>query len=179
MNKIQLFNLGGDVTGEVEINEKLIKAEPHQQAIFDVVLSERASRRQGTHSTLTKGEVRGGGRKPYQQKHTGRARQGSRRNPHYVGGGIVFGPKPTRNYNLKVNKKVVQLAFCSAFSHQLINKNVFGLIDDANPEKPSTKAMSLFVKKVAGTKKALIVLGAVNDVLSLSSQNLENVTLKT
>lgn len=178
MNKIQLFDLGGNEVGEIAINDKLIKNEFHQQAVFDVVIAERASRRQGTHSTLKKGEVSGGGRKPRKQKHTGRARQGSTRNPHFVGGGIAFGPKPTRNYNLKVNKKVVQLAFYSAFTYQINNKNVFGLIDGLQPDKPSTKAMSSFVKKVTKNKKTLIILGETNEILCKSSRNIPNVILK-
>lgn len=179
MSRIQVFDLSGSLIDEVEVSSRLIVNEPHVQAIFDSVISERASQRQGTHSTLKKGEVSGGGRKPYKQKHTGRARQGSIRNPHYVGGGVAFGPKPNRNYNLKVNKKVSQLAFCSAFSYQLFKNVVKGLADDANPTSYSTKAFNNFVKKVSGKDhKVLVVLSADNEFLTKSARNLKNVILK-
>lgn len=179
MSKIKIFDLSGSESGEFEISEKLLIQDPHNQAIFDVVIAERASRRQGTHSTLTKGEVRGGGKKPYQQKHTGRARQGSTRNPHYVGGGVAFGPKPNRNYEIKVNKKVNKLAFRSAFSKQLFKNVISGLTDDINPDKPSTKSFKLLIEKITnGSKKVLVVLGKPNEVLQKSSKNLQNVILK-
>lgn len=179
MSKIKIFDLSGSESGEFEISEKLLIQDPHNQAIFDVVIAERASRRQGTHSTLTKGEVRGGGKKPYQQKHTGRARQGSTRNPHYVGGGVAFGPKPNRNYEIKVNKKVNKLAFRSAFSKQLFKNVISGLIDDINLDKPSTKSFKLLIEKITnGSKKVLVVLGKPNEILQKSSKNLQNVILK-
>lgn len=180
MNKIQVFDINGSITSEIEVSEKLLISNPHKQAIFDSIISERASRRQGTHSTLKKGEVSGGGKKPYKQKHTGRARQGSIRNPHYVGGGIAFGPKPNRNYLLKVNKKVSKLAFCSALTQQLSKKVVMGLADDVKPDAYSSKALNNLVNKITGTKnnKVLIILGQENEILIKSANNLKNVTLK-
>lgn len=181
MSKIQLFDLNGDQHGETAVAANLIEATPHGQAMFDAILAERAALRQGTHSTLTKGEVRGGGRKPYRQKHTGRARQGSRRNPHFVGGGIAFGPKPTRNYTLKVNKKVAKLAFRSALSHKLSQQAVLGLVEDAHPKRYSTKALVYFLKQLkrAKNEKTLIVLSEPNVFFSKSSENMPTVQVKT
>ncbi|WP_033160175.1 50S ribosomal protein L4 [Mycoplasmoides alvi] len=180
MSKIKVFDIDGSISSEVEIDKKLLVDKIHEQAIFDSIISERASRRQGTHSTLQKGEVSGGGKKPYKQKHTGRARQGSIRNPHYVGGGIAFGPKPNRNYALKVNKKISQLAFCSAFTHQVNKMVVMGLNDDIKPDSYSSKALNKLVEKIIGNKKSkvLIVIGKDNEILSRSANNLKNITLK-
>lgn len=179
MNSIQIFDISGTQIGEFKIDSKLIVEKPHVQSIFDSIIAERASKRQGTHSTLKKGEVSGGGKKPYKQKHTGRARQGSIRNPHYVGGGVAFGPKPNRNYIIKVNKKVSQLAFCSALSIQLFKNVIKGLDDNINPDKYSSKALNNLIKKINGKNiKTLIVLSKSNDVLIKSARNLVNVTLK-
>ena len=116
MAKLNIIDLSNKAVGEIEIKKEIAEAKVAKQALFDEIIAEQAGKRQGTHSTLTKAEVRGGGKKPVPQKHTGNARQGSIRNPHYVGGGVVFGPKPNRNYTHKVNKKVAQLAFISALS---------------------------------------------------------------
>ena len=116
MEKVKLLNLKGETVKQVELNENLLVDKIAKQAMFDAVIAENAGNRQGTHSTLTKGEVRGGGKKPFAQKHTGNARQGSIRNPQWVGGGVVFGPKPGRNYTKKVNAKVSKLAFKSAIT---------------------------------------------------------------
>ena len=179
MNKIKVYDLKGNQVNEIEINKELLVDKIANQAIFDSIIAERASQRQGTHSTLTKGEVSGGGRKPYKQKHTGRARQGSIRNPHYVGGGIAFGPKPNRNYEIKVNKKVSDLAFKSALTTKVKSDLVLGLIDDANLEKPSTKAITDFLKKIAcENKKVLIITTNKNENLCKSSNNIPKVTLK-
>ncbi len=180
MNKVPVFDLAGNKTDEFSVSQKLIAAKQCDQAIFDSVIAERASRRQGTHSTLKKGEVSGGGKKPYQQKHTGRARQGSIRNPHYVGGGVAFGPKPGRNYLLKVNKKVSALAFRSALT-QMLNANAVKCLTDAiDVSTHSTKAFARAVDAIAGAKgaKVLVVLSKPNAVLAKSAANLRNVTLK-
>ena len=107
MEKVKLLNLKGETVKQVELNENLLVDKIAKQAMFDAVIAENAGNRQGTHSTLTKGEVRGGGKKPFAQKRTGNARQGSIRNPQWVGGGVVFGPKPGRNYTKKVNAKII------------------------------------------------------------------------
>ena len=109
MPQVALYNQQGAQVGEIVLNETIFGIEPHKQAMFDAVIMQRASMRQGTHKTKTRTEVRGGGRKPWKQKGTGRARQGSIRAPQWRGGGIVFGPVP-RSYAYKLNKKVRRLA---------------------------------------------------------------------
>ena len=136
MAKLNVVDLSNKSVGEVEIRKEIAEAKVAKQPLFDEIIAELAGKRQGTHSTLTKAEVRGGGKKPVPQKHTGNARQGSIRNPHYVGGGVVFGPKPNRNYTHKVNKKVSQLAFRSALAVRA--KDII-VLDNAAVEKAKTK----------------------------------------
>ena len=118
MPQVALYNQQGAQVGEIVLNETIFGIEPHKQAMFDAVIMQRASMRQGTHKTKTRTEVRGGGRKPWKQKGTGRARQGSIRATQWRGGGTVFGPTP-RSYEVKVNRKVRQLGLKSALSYKL------------------------------------------------------------
>ncbi|MDR3330249.1 MAG: 50S ribosomal protein L4 [Mycoplasmataceae bacterium] len=180
MSKIKKIDLTGKSIGEVESHKNFVVEKPHSQAMFEAVIAENAGRRQGTHSTLTKGEVRGGGKKPYAQKHTGNARQGSIRNPHYVGGGVVFGPKPTRNYKVGVNKKVSKLAFASAVSVKLKNEAIFILEDSASSKKPSTKAISTMLKTLKLlNKKILFVFNSEKaEALIKSAQNINRTVVK-
>ena len=120
MPKIALLNQSGQSVGEFELNDSVFGVEPNQQAIYDVVKAQRAAMRQGTHKTKTRTEVRGGGRKPWRQKGTGRARSGSTRSPIWVGGGTVFGPTP-RDYSLKVNRKVRRNALRSVLSQKVLD----------------------------------------------------------
>ncbi|MBQ0045525.1 MAG: 50S ribosomal protein L4 [Mycoplasma sp.] len=143
MAKLNIIDLSNKSVGEIEISKDIAEAKVAKQALFDEIIAEQAGKRQGTHSTLTKAEVRGGGKKPVPQKHTGNARQGSIRNPHYVGGGVVFGPKPNRNYTHKVNKKVAQLALISALSQR--TKDIF-VVDDAAVKKAKTKDFAKLMK---------------------------------
>lgn len=143
MAKLNIIDLSNKSVGEIEISKEITDAKVAKQALFDEIIAEQAGKRQGTHSTLTKAEVRGGGRKPVPQKHTGNARQGSIRNPHYVGGGVVFGPKPNRNYTHKVNKKVAHLALISALSQR--TKDIF-VVDDAAVKKAKTKDFAKLMK---------------------------------
>jgi large subunit ribosomal protein L4 len=175
MSKIKLIDLTGKTIGDVETPKSLLIEKPHKQAMFETVIAENASHRQGTHSTLTKGEVRGGGRKPYAQKHTGNARQGSIRNPHYVGGGVVFGPKPTRNYKVKVNDKVNKLALASAFSLKLKNDAIYVLDDKAQITKPSTKTIANLLKtlKLNNQKTLFIFNDEKTESLVRSADNVQ------
>ena len=143
MAKLNIIDLSNKSVGEVEVRKEIAEAKVAKQALFDQIIAETAGQRQGTHSTLTKAEVRGGGKKPVPQKHTGNARQGSIRNPHYVGGGVVFGPKPNRNYRHKVNKKVSQLAFNSALA---IRAKDMIVLDNAAVEKAKAKDFSKLLK---------------------------------
>lgn len=143
MAKLNIIDLSNKTVGEFELAKSIAEAKVAKQPLFDQIIAEQAGKRQGTHSTLTKAEVRGGGRKPVPQKHTGNARQGSIRNPHYVGGGVVFGPKPNRNYRNKVNKKVSQLAFTSALAVRVKDLIV---LDNAAVEKAKTKDFAKLLK---------------------------------
>ena len=176
--KVKLINLKGEVIKEVGFNKDLLVAKIAKQAIFDTVIAEQASKRQGTHSTLTKAEVRGGGRKPFMQKHTGNARQGSIRNPQWVGGGIVFGPKPNRNYNKKVNAKVVHLAFKSVVTEKYNDEKIY-LLEDTSIKKPNTKTVAQLLKKLnVYGKKVLFVINKESDVLNKSARNINKVAIK-
>ncbi len=153
MATLNIIDLSNKKIGEIEVVKKITDAKVAKQALFDEVIAEQAGKRQGTHSTLTKAEVRGGGRKPVPQKHTGNARQGSIRNPHYVGGGVVFGPKPNRNYTHKVNKKVAQLALISALSLRV--KDMY-VVDDAAVKKAKTKDFVKLTKALKINGKRLL-----------------------
>jgi len=177
MATIKVIDLKNTAAGEIEIADKKLVAKLANQAIFDQVIAENAGKRQGTHSTLTKAEVRGGGKKPVPQKHTGNARQGSIRNPHYVGGGVVFGPKPNRNYVKKVNKKVSNLAMMSVLTQKIKAGQVIALKDDATKGKLATKNFANLLKllKVNGAR----VLFAFNDKATITkARNIARVEAK-
>lgn len=175
MAVLDIFNLAGEKTGIVEVNDAVFGIEPNKTVLHEVLTAELAAARQGTASTKTRAMVRGGGRKPFKQKGTGRARQGSIRAPHMVGGGVTFGPHP-RSYEKKVNRKVRILALKSALSSKVLNKEVVVL--DGTIEAPKTKTIVNLVNKIDATNKQLFV---VNDLatledfnLYLSARNLEN-----
>lgn len=180
MSKIKLIDLTGKSTGDVEVAKSLIVDHPSNQAIFDAVMIATSGPRQGTHSTLTKGEVRGGGKKPYAQKHTGNARQGSIRNPHYVGGGVAFGPKPNRNYLTKVNDRVTKLALASVFSSKIKTDAVSALVDATSVKKPNTKSIALLLKtlKLNGKKVLFVLNNEKMESLIKSAQNINRVIAK-
>jgi len=158
MAKINIIDIKNAAAGEYEVPAKALVDKAANQAIFDAVIAEAAGKRQGTHSTLTKAEVRGGGRKPVPQKHTGNARQGSIRNPHWVGGGVVFGPKPNRNYTHKVNKQVAQLALKSAFTFKVNDKEVLVLKDGVASAKTKEFANLIKLLKLSNAR-VLFVFG--------------------
>lgn len=179
MSKLKLIDLTGKIS-EVEFKENsLIEKKPNKQAIFDSIIAEDSGSRQGTHSTKTKAEVRGGGKKPWRQKHTGRARQGSIRAPQWVGGGRVFGPKPEKNYEIKINKKVRKLAFRSAFTIKLNDNSLYLLDAKANMKKPSTKSINTLLKTIKfDNKKVLFVLNETNENIEKSCSNMVNINAK-
>ena len=176
-NNVKLINLSGEVVKEVPFAENLLVKKVNKQAMFDTVIAEDASRRQGTASTLTKGEVRGGGKKPFMQKHTGNARQGSTRNPQWVGGGIAFGPKPNRNYIKKVNNKVIHLAFKSALTEKVHN-NMLALLNVTKMNKPSTKTISKMLKKLELANKKVLFVLEQKDNLTKSIKNMPKAVAK-
>ena len=162
MPQVDVYNLQGKQVGSVELSETVFGLEPHQSAMHQVIVAQLANRRQGTQSALTRTEVSGGGKKPWRQKGTGRARQGSTRAPQWRHGGVVFAPKP-RDYSQKVNKKVRRLALLSALSSKVIDKQMFVLEDMSLQGKTSELTAALKAMGVKG--KALIVtLGVDNNV---------------
>jgi len=177
MPQVALFNQTGAQVGEVALNEAIFGIEPHKQAMFDAVIMQRASMRQGTHKTKTRTEVRGGGRKPWKQKGTGRARQGSIRSPQWRGGGTVFGPVP-RSYSYKLNKKVRRLALISALSSKVIENEIL-VLDQLALSTPKTKEMVSILGALKVTSKALIVTGDENTAVALSARNIPGVKVMT
>ena len=181
MAKIKVIDLKNTAVGEIDLPEiKLTfkKGKNANQAIFDQVLAENAGRRQGTHSTLTKGEVRGGGKKPLPQKHTGNARQGSIRNPQWVGGGVVFGPKPNRNYLKKVNKKVSALAFKAVMAEKMQANDIIVIKNEA-VAKAKTKdyANLLKILKLANARVLFVFCGQHKNAVR-SARNIKKVEAK-
>lgn len=175
--KITLLNQLGKNVGEVELLDSVFGIEPSQQAVYDVVKAQRAAMRQGTHSTKTRTEVRGGGRKPWKQKGTGRARAGSNTSPVWVGGGVVFGPSP-RSYKIKVNRKVRRLAMKSVLSSAVAD-NEFKVLDKLELETIKTKGMVEVLSNLGATGKVAIIVANTNDNLALSARNIPNVTVTT
>lgn len=174
---LNVYKLDGSSNGTVSVNEALFGITPNENVMHEVLVAELAELRQGTASTKTRGEVSGGGRKPFRQKGTGRARQGSTRAPHMVGGGVVHGPKP-RSYDKKVNKKVRKLALKSAVSARIQSGNII-VLEDYSLETPKTKAYVDFTKKLSfeGEKKLFIVNDFTNDSdynLYLSVRNMKD-----
>lgn len=178
MAKIDLFNQAGSSIGKIELNDAVFGIEPNTQAMFDAVLTYRASLRQGTHSTKGRSDVRGGGRKPWRQKGTGRARQGSIRSPQWRGGGVVFGPTTEKNYKLKMNRKVRKLALRSAYSVVLKDKQLIA-VDNIAFENHKTKSFIEFTNAFNIDKKLLIVTDptADNENLFLAGRNLKHVKI--
>ncbi|AHI53307.1 50S ribosomal protein L4 [Spiroplasma culicicola] len=173
--KAQVLDVKGGSVKEITLSDKVWGIEPHQQAIYDTVVSQQAALRQGTRKTKTRAEVRGGGRKPWRQKGTGRARQGSIRAPQWRGGGVAFGPTPNINYKKAVNRKVRQLAIRSALSIKAKEANLV-ILDKFAFSKPSTKEMLSVMKNVKiDNQKTLIVTRDHEEVVVKSAGNIPGV----
>lgn len=173
MAKIDILNLSGAVVGSMDLSDDIFGIEPNAAAMRTVVLNILANRRQGTHSTKTRSEVRGGGKRPYRQKGTGRARHGSTRSAQYVGGGIIFGPKP-RSYSYTVPKKIRRLAMKSAFSSKMADSKIV-VVDALDFDTMKTKNMVEFMKAIKVSDSALVVLGGKNENVEKASRNLPTV----
>ena len=171
--KIDIYNKQGKKTSKkVTLNDDIFKIEPNDHCIYLAVQSEMAALRQGTHSSKTRSEVRGGGAKPYKQKGTGRARVGSTRNPARVAGGAAFGPKP-RKYSKSVNRKVKQLARKSVLSQKILSKDLI-VVDNFDLESNKTKDfMNILTNLAVAGKKNSIMLGDVSDNVHFSSRNIK------
>lgn len=177
MPKVSLFNQTGSQVGEIELADTVFGVEPNESVLHDAVVMQQASLRQGTHKTKGRSEVRGGGRKPWRQKGTGRARQGSIRSPQWVGGGVVFGPTP-RSYSYKLPKKVRRLAIKSALSSKVKDSELV-VLDDLNLEAIKTKAMKDVLASLSVDSKALVVTADYNENVALSARNLPGITFLT
>lgn len=177
MSKVNVYNLSGETAGETDIADELLERKRGKQAVQDVVTAYRAGIRAGTASTKTRDMVRGGGRKPFKQKGTGRARQGSIRSPVLRGGGVVFGPHP-RDYAKKVNKKVTALAFRRALSEKLAAGAVV-VAEGLGEIEPKTKALTPLLNAVAGGRTALLLTGESSRNLNLAARNRQKVEVTT
>jgi len=173
--KIDVKNLKGKKAGSVELAESVFAIEPNVHVMHHVVRAQMAEVRQGTHSTKTRGQVSGGGRKPYRQKGTGRARQGSTRSPHYRGGGVVFGPHP-RSYAMKVNRREVKLALRSVLSAKLAAGTLV-ILEDADFESPSTKAAVAVLESLGIIGRVTIVVDDEDVNAFLSFRNIPAVRI--
>lgn len=173
MPKINVVNMAGKVVSELELNENVFGIEPNKTAMHSAVVNYLANQRQGTQSTLTRTEVSGGGRKPWRQKGTGHARQGSTRSPQWRHGGIALGPKP-RSYRFVLNKKVKKLAMLSALSSK-VSENEMIVVDAIKTDEFKTKTMVAMLKALEAEKKTLIVLDAVDAKVIKSAANIEGV----
>jgi large subunit ribosomal protein L4 len=175
MPKVSVLNQTGASVGEVELNESVFGIEPNEAVLFEAIISQRASLRQGNHKTKQRGEVAGGGRKPWRQKGTGRARQGSTRSPQWRGGGTVFGPVP-RSYSYKLPRKVRRLALRSALSAKVREESLV-VLDALTFDAPKTKAFIQVLKDLSVDKKALFVTAELDENVALSARNIPGITV--
>ena len=173
MAKVNVLNMAGEAVGEIELKDEIFGIEINEYAVLEVVKNYLANQRQGTQSAKTRSEVKGGGKKPYRQKGTGRARQGSRRAPNHVGGGVVFAPKP-RDYRYTINKKVKRLAMKSALSSKVAENEII-VLDALSMNEPKTKEMIKVLGAVNAQKKALIVLPEKDINVIKSASNIPGV----
>ena len=177
MPKINVLNTLGEKVSELELNESVFAVEPNMSAMHIAVVSYLANQRQGTQSTKTRSEVSGGGKKPWRQKGTGRARQGSTRSPQWYHGGIALGPKP-RSYNFTINKKVKRLAIKSALSAKVLDEALV-VLDSFTLDAIKTKEVVKVLAAVKAGKKALIVVPEKDEVLYRSARNIAGVKVAT
>lgn len=177
MAQVQVYNQEGRKTSKLELADSVFGIEPNKNAMHLAVVSYLAAQRQGTQSTLTRSEVSGGGAKPWRQKGTGRARQGSTRSPQWTHGGIALGPKP-RKYKVALNKKVKRLAMKSALSSKVAESEMM-ILNKLELEGIKTKAMVDVFAKLKTGKKVLLVLSENNDVIYKSARNIEGVKVVT
>ena len=173
MPKVPIYNMAGEKVSEMELNDHIFGVEINEHAMHQVVKNQLANKRQGTKGTLTRSEVRGGGRKPWRQKGTGRARHGTIRSPLWVGGGIVFAPK-SRDFSYTLPKKLKRVAFKSALSSKVANEQI-KVVDEFILDAPKTKEMVKILKNLEAEKKALIVLSSNDEAVIRSARNIPGV----
>ena len=173
MSTVTMLNMAGQEAGSIELNDAIFGIEPNENAVHAVVKNILANKRQGTQSAKTRAEVRGGGRKPFRQKGTGRHRQGSSTDPSQVGGGIVFAPKP-RSYRYTVPKKLRRLAMLSALSSKVAENEII-VLAEISFDEPKTKEMVKMLENIKAEKKALIVTADKDDNLVKSAANIQGI----
>lgn len=173
MATVKMLNMEGQETGTLELKDEIFGIEPNANAVREVVKNYLANQRQGTQSAKTRGEVRGGGRKPFRQKEPGRHRQGSSTDPSQIGGGVVFAPKP-RDYSYAVPKKVKRLALKSALSAKVLDKEII-VLDELKFDAPKTKDMVETLANIGAAKKALIVTAEKDENVIKSAANIQGV----
>ena len=173
MPKIAMVDMAGKQVGDIELNEAVFGIEPNTHVMHAMVVNYLANQRQGTQSTLTRSEVSGGGKKPWRQKGTGRARQGSTRSPQWTHGGIALGPKP-RDYRYSLNRKVRRLAMKSAFSSKVLDNEMI-VVDSIAVDEIKTKKIVEMLKALGAEKKALIVLSEKDEAVIKSARNIPGV----
>jgi large subunit ribosomal protein L4 len=173
MPKVAVYNMLGAQVGEIELSDNVFGIEPNKGVMYDFIKMQLANKRQGTSSTKTRTEVRGGGKKPWRQKGTGRARVGSSRNPVWRGGGIAFGPKP-RDYSYKLPQKVRRLALKSALSSKVQDHKIV-VVDELNFDQPKTRTMVQALEALKVGKKTLVVTADGNVNVVKSARNIEGV----
>lgn len=172
----KLVNMSGEEVGKIKLSDNLFAVTYNEPLIHEVVVAYNANQRQGTKSTLTRSEVRGHAKKPYRQKHTGRARHGSTKSPEYKGGGVVFAPKP-RDYSKKLNKQVKKIAFASALSEKL-RQNEIIFLDEFKLEEPKTKEVVKFLEALKLDKSVVIVTDEKYENGIRAVNNLQNVKIQ-
>lgn len=177
MPKVAVYNVSGAQVGDIELADSVFGVTPNVHVLHSAVVMQQASLRQGTHKVKGRSEVRGGGRKPWKQKGTGRARQGSIRAPQWKGGGIVFGPTP-RGYGFKLPKKVRRLAIKSALSAK-VNENEIIVLDQLSLAAPKTKEFVAILKNLKADRKALVVASTIDENVALSARNIPGVKFIT
>lgn len=173
MATVKILNMSGVETGTMELNDDIFGIEPNQNAVHEVVKNYLANQRQGTQSAKTRSDVRGGGRKPFRQKGTGRSRQGSTTDPSQIGGGVAFAPKP-RDYRYSVSKKLRRLAMKSVLSSKVLENEMI-VLDELTFEGPKTKDMINLLEGVKAAKKALIIMGEKDEAVVKSAANIPGV----
>ncbi|MDA2895386.1 50S ribosomal protein L4 [Mycolicibacterium sp. BiH015] len=172
--KIDVLTPAGKKDGSVELPAALFDVEPNIALMHQVVNAQLAAKRQGTHATKTRGEVSGGGKKPYRQKGTGRARQGSTRAPQFTGGGVVHGPQP-RDYSERTPKKMIRAALRSALSDRARNDRIHAVTEIIEGQTPSTKSAKAFLATLTDRRQVLVVIGRADETSALSVRNLPGV----
>ena len=175
MAKTSVLNIKGEKVSDITLNAEVWGIVPNDAVLYDAITLVKNAMRQGTHDTKTRSEVSGGGRKPWRQKGTGRARQGSTRAPHWIKGGIVFGPHP-RSYDKKMNRKERRLALKSALAYKNIDKELI-VVDNFNLENAKTKDAKQALENLKVSKNVLIVVNELDDNIILATRNLKNVNL--